>query len=280
MKFATLFCALLASVAPLPAFASCATYGAQVTQTTGASYNPAELTDLFVNISLNAPSNPASDCASTPVVIASRGGVISLSNGASALNFLLVSSSATDGVTSSTFNLSSGGESDLVRTGNLSLPFLKLLPGQFVQPGEYTADLQLQVGDGAPVLFAIAVRVEPAMRFISGSGGTTSLSLGEVTAGAQITDQFFYRTNSALSVSVLSENHGVLVHSLGKGFGEIPYAAFLSGKPLTLSAPSVVTLDLRNGPLQSEEMRVAVEPQPARYAGIYRDTLTLEFTPF
>jgi len=73
---------------------------------------------------------------------------------------------------------------------------------------------------------------------------------------------------------------GRTVHSLGKGFGEIPYAAFLSGKPLTLSAPSVVTLDLRNGPLQSEEMRVAVEPQPARYAGIYRDTLTLEFTPF
>lgn len=280
MRFATLFCALLASGAPLPAFASCKTYDAQVTQAKGSSYNPAALTDLFIDLSVRAIGKVNSDCARTKVVIGSREGLIQLSNGASTLDIHLVSSSMTDLRTPLKVDLSSSEEDDLARKGRLSVPFLRVLPGQFVRPGKYTADLQLQVGDGAPVLFAIAVQVEPAMRFISGSGGTTPLSLGDLTAGAEITDQFFYRTNSALSVSVFSENHGVLVHSLGKGFGEIPYAAFLSGKRLTLSAPSVVTLDLRNGHLQSEEMRVAVEPQPARYAGIYRDTLTLEFTPF
>lgn len=280
MKLTTLFAALIALLAPAPAIANCRTYVSQVTQSSGRNYNPAEVTDRFVNLALSAPANLDARCALAQVVIASRSGTIQLRNGARALQAQFVPSSAAGFITPIAVNLSTRGELDLVRSGSLALPFLRIEPGQFAPPGDYTADLELRVGDGAPVLFSVVVRVEPAMRFVGGSGGTKTLSLGEVSEGAQGTDRFFYRTNSAMAVSIRSEHGGVLVHTLGKDFGAIPYAAYLSGQRLTLATPSVATLDLRNPLLQSEELRVVVEPRRNLYAGLYRDTLTLEFTPF
>lgn len=280
MKFYALFYALLALSAPITAIADCPTFNGRVSQTTGTTYNPAGLTDQLVNISVTASRDLDQECERTQVVIGSSSGQIELRNGSSVLVTQILPSSAVGVVTSAAVNISSKGTSDLVKTGGLALPILKIFPGQYVPPGQYSADLELQIGNGAPELFSIVVMVEPALRFIAGTGGTRRLDLGDVSAGAQKTDSFAYHTNAPLSVSVHSDNGGVLVHSLGRDYGQIPYSAYLSGRPLSLARPSILSLDLRNTEVQSEQLKVVVAPQPARYAGQYSDTLTLEFTPY
>jgi hypothetical protein len=260
----------------------CPGYAAIARQTGNASYDPSSLvvTPVSVNLRLfEGDISPA--CIATPVTLASRNGTIRLMRNGEALEARLVQSAQSGVVTPVSFRLSERATTELVRAGSTNLVLLQIDPGQYVSPGDYLVSLDVNVGDATPRPIDLIVRVEPAMRFVGNNASGGSLSLGEVSDGGEAVDRFFYRANSAFSVTAISDHKGNLVHTMGAQYGAIPYFAYLSDRALRLDAPVMLRLDDdgRRG-IRSEELRVVVPPQPNRFAGQYRDTLTLVFTPY
>ena len=277
--------ALLLAVAAVPARAdspACAGYAAVARQTGNASYDPSGITPSVVTISLRLLDRDVPvACAAVPVVLASRNGTIRLARSGDALAAHLVSSPQSGVVTPVSYRLSEVATTELVRNGVTNLVLLQIDSGQFLAPGDYLASLDLIIGNASPQPLDLIVRVAPAIRFVGTSLAGGALSLGEVSNGGEARDRFYYRTNSAVAVTAISDNHGQMVHTLGPQYGTIPYSAYLSGERLQLDRPATIRLDDDgNHALRSEELRVMVAPQSNRFAGQYRDTLTLVFTPY
>lgn len=279
MSFVKLVVAAFLLLVPAASWASCTTYNAEISQSGGTGYSPADVIDRFANIAIRAPSRPGSDCRGVAVTIRPRSGVIELRNGGDLLAARFVTIGATGGVSGSSYTLGPIAAGDLVRTGAINLPFLRLDAGQFITPGQYVGEFDLVIGDGPPIPFSVNVQVEAAIRLI-GNQSSRTLALGEITNGAETSDRFFYRTNSAVAVSIRSQNGGVMLHSGGSAFGSIPYAFYLSGRLVALDQPTSVQIAYRQLAVQSEEVRLVVAPQQDKYAGIYQDVISLDFAAF
>ena len=73
----------------------------------------------------------------------------------------------------------------------------------------------------------------------------------------------------------------VLVHELGQALGSIGYSASYDGAPLNLSnGPVVVSRAYEGMSTQMDTLKITIAPQTDKYAGKYRDTITLEFIPY
>lgn len=258
---------------------ACEGYTVNTVQSAGQSYDPAQLTTQLVQISIYA-DGMAQDCAPLAVSVRPRGGAgrIALQRLGDSLQAQPVRSAFVASAAASEIEITLAARRDLAREGRILLDLLEIEAGQFVPVGDYVADLEWVVEGQAPHPFQVAVRVEPSVRFVG--DGVRQLSLGEVSDGGEARSTFLYATNANLRVSARSEHGGQLQHELGPNFGSIPYVAHLSGQRLDLASPTLVTLLLGRAGLKSEELRVDVQPQQGRYAGSYKDTLTLDFVAY
>jgi hypothetical protein len=169
----------------------------------------------------------------------------------------------------------------LVDGRTVSFTHYQIDAGQFTTPGEYRQTLRVTVGERV-MTRPIAVQVEPALRFERESAfGVQTLDLGDVTHGSSAGANFYFRTNTALSVTLRSDNGGALVHERGEGFGRIAYQAALSGAPVDLTGGLSQPVELATGAgLQTGRLEVTVPPAANQFAGQYRDVVTLSFIPY
>lgn len=275
---ATLAAALIAAQSAPAVAARCDSYGVRASQTGSNSYDPALVLPTLVTVNIASTEQTARGCTSASVTLASVDGrVIELVNGSTRLTGRLVRSNRVGALRPESVSINGNGRNDILG-GGMELDFLEIDAGQFVPAGIYHADLIVTVGDGAPVPFGIELTVSPSIRFVD--TGTRDLSLGEVSNGSAVSSNFAYRTNAMVAVTARSDNGGTLLHERGPAYGRIPYRARLGGQLLDLVSPTAVTIPSAGTGVRMETLRVEVDPQTGRYAGRYRDTLTLEFTAF
>lgn len=274
--------ALLFASSPALA-APCTGYAADVRQVSGQTYDPAQVSNGNIELEIaRLDRDLERACSNVSVRIRPRaGGLIALERNGTYLPASFVQSGALASANQTEVTLSPRVRTAIATDRGARFALFEFPSGQFVSPGEYLAELELLVGDSPPRPFTLAVTVAPSIRFVGeAETGSLRISLGEVSNGATGSSTFFFRTNASLRLSIMSENAGVLVHSQNPAFGSIPYQASLFGQALDLARPSQITLGQVSNGLQSGTLEVSVQPQEARFAGRYSDTLVVDFTAY
>ena len=259
--------------------APCTTYNAAAVQIGERAYDPADPGYKAVTIQLERATEVLDEsCQTVEVEITEQAGYsIALRNGTYKLDTRFTRSARFLQPADNLIRLSSSARRDFLGDRVLLLDMLEAPPGQFVPPGEYSADLSMRIGSGLPTSFRVSLFVAPSVILLDG-GVTRNLSLGEVSDGGIATSDFLYRTNASLLVTAFSDNQGTLLHEGGQAFGRIPYTARIDGRVVDLTGQSPVTLPYLNSRERNGTLAVTVDPQPAGFAGTYRDTLTITFT--
>lgn len=281
--FRAFIAALFLGLISAPADA-CDGYDIAISQLTAFSYNAADAVASTLELELRAvESGLPRRCRNVRVEIEIIGGSArdpDLSAGSGQLQTRWINTQSVNR-NGDRWRLRQSARTDLVEGRTISFPFYSLDAGQFVEPGEYRHTLRITIGERV-VSMPVIVSVEPTMRFEGDSrGGTQSLDLGDISNGARASSDFFFRTNSAMAITLVSDNHGTLQHERGKQFGRIPYAASISGRSVDLSSGSdTIDIAFVGTSIQSGRLEVEVPPSPHQYAGRYRDVITLSFIPY
>jgi hypothetical protein len=252
-------------------------------QASGQSYDPNQANRTVLQITLQAAdSDIPSRCNSAPVVITPQSGAAFVfANGSDQLGFVQLNSNLVSQANVTRFVLAGNARGRLVRGEAVTIDLFELSAGQFPAAGEYRGTVLVQVGDGLPqaVLFAITVR--PAIRFLAEQEATSrDLSFGEVSAGSVIRTNVFYQSNAAVNITIQSQNRGRLVHTVQGPLRAIPYRLTYDGVPVNLSAGAQINRPFRGLLALREEMVLEVAPGTDRFAGDYRDVLTLLYTAY
>ncbi|MBR9825265.1 MAG: hypothetical protein GYB36_05600 [Alphaproteobacteria bacterium] len=277
---------LLALVFLVPAGAAkaCDGYDLAVTQMTAFSYNAADPVTTTLEVEFRAvESGLPRRCRNQRVQIDIIGGTArdpDLEAGGERLQARWINTGEVNR-NGDQWRLRRSARTDLVEGDTLSIAFFEIDAGQFVTPGEYRQTWRITIGDNEMTV-PIIVTVEPAIRLEGDSqSGTQALDLGDITNGARASSDFFFRTNSAVAITLVSDNHGTLQHEQGKQFGRIPYSAAISGQAVDLSSGSdTVDIPFSGAAIQSGRLEVEVAPSPHEYAGRYRDVITMSFIPY
>jgi hypothetical protein len=252
-------------------------------QSSGQSYDPNQANRTVLQITLQAADSAvANSCTSAPVTITPQSGTAFVfANGSYQLGFVQLNSNLVSQANVTRFELAGNARSRLVRGETVTIDLFELSAGQFPAAGEYRGTVLVQVGNELPqaVLFAITVR--PAIRFLAEQGAITrDLSFGEVSAGSVIRTAVFYQSNAAASITIQSQNRGRLVHTVRGPISAIPYSLTYDGVPVNLSTGAQISRPFRGLLAVREEMVLEVAPGTNRFAGDYRDVLTLFYTAF
>ncbi|MFM7350409.1 MAG: hypothetical protein ACKO01_13155 [Erythrobacter sp.] len=252
-------------------------------QASGQSYDPNQANRTVLQITLQtADDDVPRGCTSAPVTITPQSGTaFAFANGGYQLGFVQLNSSQVSQANVTRFELAGNARSRLVRGEGVTIDLFELSAGQFPAAGEYRGTVLVQVGNALPqaVLFTIAVR--PAIKFLAEQGALSrDLSFGEVTAGSTIRTAVFYQSNAAVSITIQSQNRGQLIHTVQGARRAIPYRLTYDGMPVNLAAGAQVNRPFRGLLAQREEMVLEVAPGTNRFAGDYRDVLTLLYTAF
>jgi hypothetical protein len=282
-KFAPMLIAVAAVTSTAQAAVNC-DYTINAVQAGSQVYDPASLTGSLVQLTFSTTTTglPTS-CSNVPVSITSAdGGTFKFEFAGQQLAYTLVNSNRVEGPTNTEIDLNGNAKKDLLAGVPITIDLFNATPGQFVQAGSYDAHLLVTVGMKPPLPVVAHLLVEPGFRFVPENGSTTkSMSFGEVTNGAERSDTIYYQTNAALQIRATSANNGVLVHESGPTLGAIDYTATYNGTVLNLSSGPVVVARSYDGMgTQMDTFRVTIAPQSGKYAGKYRDTVTLEFIPY
>ncbi len=279
--------AFLLALAALPSAAGAASncnYTINATQTGSQVYDPSALSGTIVQLTFSTSATGlANSCSNTPVTIKSAdGGTFKFQFSGQQLSYTLLNSERVQGPTTTEIDLNGNAKKDMLSGTPVAVDLFSATPGQYVPAGSYDAHLLVTVGTAAPVPVVAHLVVESGFRFVPENGSTTkTLSFGEVTNGAERSDTIYYQTNSALQIRATSLNNGVLVHELGASLGSIDYTATYNGSTLNLTnGPVVVSRAYDGMATQVDTLRVTIAPQSDKYAGKYRDTITLEFIPY
>lgn len=252
-------------------------------QASGQSYDPNQANRTVLQITLQAAdSDIPQRCSSAPVTITPQSGAAFVfANGSDQLGFVQLNSSLVSQANVTRFVLAGNARSRLVRGEAVTIDLFELSAGQFPAAGEYRGTVLVQVGNALPqaVLFAITVR--PAIRFLAEQGAMSrDLSFGEVSAGSVIRTNVFYQSNAAVNITIQSQNRGRLVHTVQGPPRAIPYRLTYDGVPVNLSAGAQINRPFRGLLALREEMVLEVAPGTDRFAGDYRDVLTLLYTAY
>lgn len=272
----------LAALQPAP---RCDGFEIDITQTDGLVYDGADITDTIIHLSLRATETELSSrCGQVTVSLAITNGSAAEPRLSGAAAELEADWERSDDIrlTGSTWRLQRNAVRRLVSGETLTLPFYRLAAGQFIPPGLYEHRLEIASGDRLATT-PIASQVLPALRFEGNtSAGTHAIDLGDIDTGARGRSDFFFRTNTAVSVMIRSDNLGALIHERGEEFGAVRYTASVSGQRVDLSLPGGDTVDFpyRSSAVQSGSLEVDVPPATHHYAGRYRDVITMSFIPY
>jgi hypothetical protein len=258
-------------------------YSVTARQSSGQSYDPNQANRTILQLSLQVVDpDVRPGCTSAPVtIIPQSGAVFSFVNGAYDIGFVQLNSNLFSQANVTRFELAGNARSRLVRGETITLDLFEISAGQFPAAGEYRGTLLVQTGNSLPqaVLFSITVR--PAIKFLAEQGAMTrDLSFGEVTRGALLRTAVFYQSNAAVSITIESRNRGRLVHEVGAAISPIPYTLIYDGIPINLATSAQLNRPFRGLAATREEMVLEVAPGEGRFAGNYRDVLTLFYTAF
>ncbi len=269
---------------------ACPGYSVRLDQMQGDIYDPAGVLDTRVIIQLSVDGGDApAECAQLPAVISSGSvaePVATAFRNPDSLQDLTGNYPGNQDASLAglRLELSLGARQRLVAGESVALNIVDLSAGQFRRGGSYTSLIQAQIGEGAPVSFNLTSDVVPVMQLLASSAdGQETITLGDPTNGATGTTTFHFRSNTGVRVSASSLNNGHLRHEGGTGH-TIPYTMRIAGTPVNLSpGPGALDLSFTNVMERASLIEVSILPRPANdmpYAGIYRDTVTLSFTPF
>jgi hypothetical protein len=252
-------------------------------QSSGQTYDPNQANRTVLQITLQAAtSGIAPGCTSTSVTITPQSGAaFTFVKGGFELGFVQLNSSAVSQANVTRFELSGQARNRLVRGEAVTIDLFEISAGQFPAAGEYRGTVLVQIGDGLPqaVLFAITVR--PAIRFLAEDGAMSrDLSFGEVTTGSVIRTAVHYQSNAAVNITIQSQNRGSLLHTSQLPDRTIPYTMSYDGIAVRLSSAVQINRPFRGLMARREEMVLEVEPGTDRFAGNYRDVLTLMYTAY
>lgn len=252
-------------------------------QASGQSYDPNQANRTVLQITLQATEGSIPPrCTSAPVTITPQSGTAFVfANGSYQLGFVQLNSNLVQQANVTRFVLSGSARSRLVRGEAVTIDLFELSAGQFPAAGEYRGTVLVQVGSGLPqaVLFVITVR--PAIKFLAEHGAMTrDLSFGEVSAGSVIRTAVYYQSNAAASITIQSQNRGRLVHTVQGPLRAIPYSLAYDGIAVNLSSGAQINRPFRGLLAVREEMVLEVAPGTNRFAGDYRDVLTLLYTAY
>lgn len=252
-------------------------------QASGQSYDPNQANRTVLQITLQATQGAIPPrCNSAPVTITPQSGTAFVfANGSNQLGFVQLNSNLVSQANVTRFVLSGSARNRLVRGEAVTIDLFELSAGQFPAAGEYRGTVLVQVGSGLPqaVLFVITVR--PAIRFLAEHGAMTrDLSFGEVSAGSVIRTAVFYQSNAAASITIQSQNRGRLVHTVQGPLRAIPYSLTYDGIAVNLSSGAQINRPFRGLLSVREEMVLEVARGTNRFAGDYRDVLTLLYTAY
>lgn len=251
-------------------------------QASGQSYDPNQANRTVLQITLQADDDVPRGCTRAPVTITPQSGTAFVfANGSYQLGFVQLNSNQVSKANVTRFDLAGNARSRLVRGEAVTIDLFELSAGQFPAAGEYRGTVLVQVGSGLPqaVLFTISVR--PAIKFLAEQGAISrDLSFGEVTAGSVIRTAVFYQSNAAVSITIQSQNRGHLVHTVQGPGSAIPYRLSYDGVAVNLAAGAQVNRPFRGLIALREEMVLEVAPGTDRFAGDYRDVLTLLYTAY
>lgn len=263
--------------------ATCA-YDLNATQSGVAHYSPTRLAGTVVRFTFStSDQNLPNQCTSVPIEIRSAdGGDFSFELAGTRLVNAMINSNQVQGPKPNRVELNGNARNTIVGGGTAAVDLFAFAPGQFVRGGIYEAHLLIQVGDQPPVPVVAQVIVDQTFRFVPENGSSTkTLSFGDVTGGSERSSAIYYQTNAAFQLRATSANGGVLVHEEGAAFGDIAYAARYNDIPLSLgNGPVIVSQDYAGLGTRVDRLNVSIAPQTGKYAGTYRDTVTLEFIPF
>lgn len=252
-------------------------------QASGQSYDPNQANRTVLQITLQAAdSDVPPRCTSAPVTITPQSDTaFAFTNGSYQLGFVQLNSGLVSQANVTRFELSGAARARLVRGEPVTIDLFELSAGQFPAAGEYRGTVMVQVGSGLPqaVLFSIVVR--PAIKFLAEQGAMSrDLSFGEVTGGSVIRTAVFYQSNAAVNITIQSQNRGQLVHTDQGLPRAIPYRLTYDGVPVNLSGGAQINRPFRGLLALREEMVLEVAPGTDRFAGVYRDVLTLLYTAY
>lgn len=252
-------------------------------QSSGQSYDPNQANRTVLQITLEAVGGRvAPGCTGAPVTITPQSGAsFVFANGSYQLGFVQLNSNLVSQANVTRFELSGNARNRIVRGEAVTIDLFELSAGQFPAAGEYRGTVLVQVGTELPqaVLFAITVR--PAIRFLAEHGAMTrDLSFGEVSAGSVIRTAVFYQSNAAANITIQSQNRGLLVHTVQGPLRTIPYRLTYDGVAVNLTNGAQINRPFRGLLAVREEMVLEVAPGIDRFAGDYRDVLTLLYTAY
>jgi hypothetical protein len=252
-------------------------------QASGQSYDPNQANRAVLQITLQATDSAIRPgCRSAPVTIIPQSGTAFVfANGSYQLGFVQLNSNLVSQANVTRFELSGSARNRLVRGEAVTIDLFELSAGQFPAAGEYRGTVLVQVGTALPqaVLFTIAVR--PAIRFLAEHGALTrDLSFGEVSAGSTIRTAVYYQSNAAANITIQSQNRGQLAHTVQGPSRAISYRLTYDGTVVNLSSGTQINRPFRGLLAQREEMVLEVAPGTDRFAGDYRDVLTLLYTAY
>lgn len=263
--------------------ACAAAYTLTSRQSSGQTYDPNENTRAIVRINLQpTTTDTPQSCSNLPVrIVPQSASTFTFSKGGNAIGFTQINSGLVSQANATRFELNGNARSQLVRGNPVDVDLFEISAGQFLAAGEYQGTVLVQVGDSlpTPVLFTITVR--PAIKFIIENGSLQKeLSFGEVTNGSTLQTTVLYQSNAAVAITVQSQNLGALVHEAGPAFGSIPYSLVYDGTPVNLALSTQVNRAFTGLGTRREQMQLRVEPQTKKFAGTYRDVLTLNYIAF
>lgn len=252
-------------------------------QASGQSYDPNQANRTVLQITLQATgSGIAPGCTSAPVTIVPQSGAaFAFANGSNQLGFVQLNSNQVSQANVTRFELAGNARNRLARGEAVTIDLFELSAGQFPAAGEYRGTVLVQVGNALPqaVLFAITVR--PAIKFLAEQGAISQdLSFGEVSAGSVIRTAVYYQSNAAANITIQSQNRGRLVHTVQGPARAIAYSLVYDGVPVNLASGAQINRPFRGVIARREEMVLEVAPGTDRFAGDYRDVLTLLYTAY
>ncbi|WP_146107689.1 hypothetical protein [Porphyrobacter sp. HT-58-2] len=252
-------------------------------QASGQSYDPNQANRTVIQITLQAEGNNIRPgCTGVPVTITPQSGAaFSFANGGDQLGFVQINSNLVSEANVTRFALNGNSRRRLVRGEAVTIDLFELNAGQFPAAGEYRGTVLVQVGNALPQAVLLAITVRPAIRFLAEHGAMTrDLSFGEVSAGSVIRTAVFYQTNAAANITIVSQNRGRLVHTVQGPGSAIAYSLTYDGVAVNLASGAQINRPFRGLLARREEMVLEVAPGTNRFAGDYRDVLTLLYTAY
>jgi len=266
-----------------PALGACE-LSLQPASASSVTHDPFSALSTQMSFAVSVTNRSAVACTAS-LVLAPPGGRYVLTSGSDQLAYQIRSPEGQyEGTQSTPITLSIPPEANRTVTFDAEIPRGVAAPGLFV--GEVEARLlsNQDVLDRTTISLRASVSTKAQMTITgtrsaprqNAGPNTALLDLGVLENGDQGTVFINVFANSSVKVTLQSENSGTLRLVSNTELPAIPYEAVFAGENVSLSTPVLVT---KTPPLTAQgasyPLTITVPSIDGRYAGIYRDVITV-----